>query len=212
MNIKPTTSIQVIEKERWYWVRKPHDIPTTWWNEVCFLDVCAIKFASKDRWINLISEFTREEERWLINRLDNETAWYVWFVKNHFFKQGYIDAQKSWKINKLYVAQISWIFEWEHDISIPLMHHRTLERMVCATWDQVKFWRWKLILAHTTISSVLCDYQKSKTWIIISIKKWTRHQIRCHCSFMWFPIIWDSIYWLKSDYLQLYSIDLIRND
>lgn len=212
MSTKSVRTIQVIEKDRWYWVWKPHGIPTTRWNESCFLEVCDLEFCNDEWWKHQKDNFSKEDEWWLINRLDNDTAWYIWFIKDIIYKNQYHELQSRGEITKQYVAVLDWHLIWMKYVDIPMMHHRSKERMICATPEQVKFWTWSLLFVWTTIVPVLYDEVMDQTWVSIEIKKWARHQIRCHCSFIWFPVVWDSLYGIKSDYLQLYSVDLWWNN
>lgn len=208
MSTEPIKRIQLITKSRWYWVWKPHGLPTTWWKGGCFLEICDDIF-SQDSWrIAQKKEFSKDQERWLINRLDNDTAWYVWFVKSNKMKQEYLQLQKWDRVIKTYIASLEWHLWSTVDVDVPLMHHRMKERMICATPDQVKYWVWSLLFVQTHIVPVLYNKESNQTRVLVWIKKWARHQIRCHCSFLWHPIVWDVLYWNKSDCLQLYSIDL----
>jgi hypothetical protein len=111
---------------------KPSVLPTTFGKEPCFLDIllgkvkdldtdfslpsfllpyidlpdftpCILKQASIDHQLNV---FGKDQELGLLNRLDNETAGFLYFAKTQEAFDRYRQLQSEGKINKWYIAQI----------------------------------------------------------------------------------------------------------
>ena len=111
---------------------KPSALPTTFGKELCFLDILlgkenniTIDFSLPDKllpYIDLpdfspctltqtminhqIHVFGKNEEMGLLNRLDNETAGFLYFAKNKQAFEKYRRLQSEGKIHKRYIAQI----------------------------------------------------------------------------------------------------------
>lgn len=202
------------EDKYFYYFRKPYGIPSTYGKEKCFLD-CLL--ASNDKDIKAIIEWQREffsdkEEYGLVNRLDNDTTWLLYMAKNTLFKEKYKQAQKDWKIEKFYVADVYWKFpENEKIISYPITHHKfSSDRMVVIldTKQTGKIDTKRIQNAVTHVQILYYDEVLNQTTLLVTISKWVRHQIRAHLSSIWFPIVWEKIYIKKpsSEELHLYSI------
>lgn len=111
---------------------KPNALPTTFGKDLCFLDIllekdttiktdfsipkklvpyidlpdfhpCTITKALVQYQMNI---FGKEEELGLLNRLDNETAGFLYFAKNKEAFQRYRRLQSQGKVHKRYIAQI----------------------------------------------------------------------------------------------------------
>lgn len=111
---------------------KPSALPTTFGKEPCFLDMllgktinpdtdfsipkfilpyidlpdfkpCIIQQASIQHQLNV---FGNNEELGLLNRLDNETAGFLYFAKTKEAFDRYRELQAEGKVNKRYIAQI----------------------------------------------------------------------------------------------------------
>lgn len=111
---------------------KPSALPTTFGKETCFLDIllgknidmntdfslpsfllpyidlpdfspCSINQALVQLQLNV---FGKEEELGLLNRLDNETAGFLYFAKTQEAFDRYRQLQTEGKINKWYIAQV----------------------------------------------------------------------------------------------------------
>ncbi|MEI7919137.1 MAG: pseudouridine synthase [bacterium] len=112
---------------------KPNGIPTTFGKEQCFLDILLtntpknkntdvaipnfllpyIDFPdfvpttlTEEKIQEQLQTFGKEEELGLLNRLDNETAGFLYFAKTQKSFDHYRQLQTEGKINKWYIAQI----------------------------------------------------------------------------------------------------------
>ena len=195
----------------WY-IRKPHDIATSFWNEKSFLEKIIEK--SPEILENQFKYFSEKEEYWLLNRLDNETAWLLYFAKNPEIKEEYENLQQQWKTQKIYIADIPWKITAQ-TIDFPIMHHKNLkEKMITIKKEKdLSKWRWKQHYVQTAIEPLYFDEEKNQTTIKIQIQKWIRHQIRVHLASIWKPIIGDKIYskYLQDKFLHLRSIGIEVN-
>lgn len=115
-----------------YVMRKPNTLPTAFGKELCFLDMLLGKNTDKTTdfsipdfllpYIDLpdfspcvinqslikdqLTNFGKDKELGLLNRLDNETAGFLYFAKTQEAFDRYRQLQSEGKINKRYIAQI----------------------------------------------------------------------------------------------------------
>lgn len=208
------------EDKYFYFFRKPCGIPSTYGNEKCFLDYLT---QSDDKDIKAIIEsqkeyFSQQDEYGLVNRLDNDTTWLLYIAKTPLFKEKYKQAQKDWKIEKYYVADVYGKFpENEKNISYPITHHKfSSDRMVVIldTKQTGKIDTKRIQNAKTFVQLLYYDEKTNTSTLLVKISKWVRHQIRAHLSSIWFPIVWEKIYIKKpsSEDLHLYSIGVKIDD
>lgn len=206
------------EDKYFYYFRKPCGIPSTYGKEKCFLDYL---IESDDKDIQAIVEsqkeyFWEQDEYGLINRLDNDTTWLLYLAKTPLFKDIFKQAQKDWKIEKYYIADVYWKFSGnEKTISYPITHHKfSPDRMVVILDTKQtgaldnKIDTKRIQDATTHIQVLYYDEVLNQTTLLVTISKWIRHQIRAHLSSIWFPIVWEKIY-IKTpskEDLHLYSI------
>lgn len=202
------------EDKQFYYFWKPAGVPSTFWENKSFLDFLSESNQTDVKWIFLYLNdmFWSEDEYWLLNRLDNDTSWLLYFAKTPLFKKRYIEAQKDWKLAKYYIADVYGKFDDNVEkISYPIWHHKfSKDRMVVfsGTKQTSKTHVNKLIKANTYVDVLYYDEVKNFTTLSIMIQKGIRHQIRVHLSSIWFPIVWEKIYIKqpKTDILHLYSI------
>lgn len=108
-------TIQRVETADYYFVRKPHGIPTTFGSQFSFLE--EIEQSKPLFFTELSKEFTKEEEFWLLNRLDNDTAGFIYFAKNHKVKNYYLQLQQEKKFTKYYIAIVAWKVDVERTVA-----------------------------------------------------------------------------------------------
>lgn len=202
--------LKYFEDQYIYYFWKENNIPTTFWDEKCFLD-CFTEHADQTKEIfnKLNNTFGKEKEFGLLNRLDNDTWWLLYFAKNQNIFDNFKLLQQQWKLNKIYIADIEWEFPYENiDIDYPIMHHKHLlnKMVVVKSSKDLSKVRGKQHLLKTNVQKLYFDNESNTTTLQITINKWIRHQIRAHLSSIWFPIIWDKIYWKTEDILHLRSI------
>lgn len=102
--MKSRLPLKRYEDEKFYYVRKPHGIPTTFGSQFSFLE--EIQQQSPEFFVKLAEVRTREEEWGLLNRLDNETAGLIYFAKNKEIAERYYALQDAGRVNKWYICDI----------------------------------------------------------------------------------------------------------
>lgn len=169
--------------------------------------------AGSDFFAQQKEQFSREEEFWLLNRLDLATQWWVYFAGNKPVYTHWADRQAEKRIVKTYYAVVHWAIEeyftygvegkvWltltdaEIIVDRPIMHHKDDATKMLAIVDdaQKKKWRWKLQSAVSTITPCSYDQEADISLIRVTMHAWARHQIRVHCASLWHPIVWDNHY------------------
>ncbi len=97
-------TIKRTETDKYYFVRKPHGIPTTFGSQFSYVE----KIVSENPpfFGSLTQQFNAEDEYWLLNRLDNDTAWFLYFAKTKERKREYKKLQDDLKVNKVYIANL----------------------------------------------------------------------------------------------------------
>lgn len=144
-----------------------------------------------------IKEFGKEEELGLLNRLDNETAGFLYFAKTKKAYQRYRRLQTEGKVNKRYIAQVKWrLHDSAFEITIPIMHHKYKEdrMIVVRTPKDEQKGRSKLHKPSTIVKVLQYNETTDTTTLLIGIYKWVRHQIRVHLAGIGYPVIGDTLY------------------
>ncbi len=194
------------EDGQFWYVWKPYDIPTTYGTQPCFLE----KLTTYTHTIATQICRSTQREFWLVNRLDNGTCGLLYFAKTAEIYKQYKLLQKQWYVDKIYYATVHWHMKALFGtIPYPIAHMRDNDqKMVC----------WYPIEQNTKQKSILTPYHKTyairgklhfvqteycqceynplahTTLLMLKIKKWIRHQIRCHLASIWHPILNDDIY------------------
>lgn len=207
------------EDNNFYYFWKNHWLATSYGPRQSFLElfdkilILDIKVNSKIYWIiwYLNEVFGRNNEYWLLNRLDNDTAGLLYFAKNFYVYNNFKTWQTDWTVNKIYIADVTWNFRYDNFIiDFPIMHHIQLnDRMVVIKNDNdLSKGRGEKHFQQTIIEKLFYDENKNISTLQVTIKQWIRHQIRAHLSSIGYPIIWDKIYnkVVSSSYLHLWSI------
>ena len=226
MEISKLSSFVYYQDKSFYYFWKPAGLASTRWKSVSFLDlICDENHNESIR--NIIESqlefFWKENELWLLNRLDWATTGLLYFAKNLGVYNKFRELQKEWKVDKYYVAEVYWnIQKWVKEnwnvINYPIMHHRyNDDRMVVVCWEDDKSkWKWNIHEVETEICEVEYDEKENRSIVLVKIHKWIRHQIRIHLSSIWYPICWDNLYCKsknqKFDKLQLFSVWMYIKD
>lgn len=167
---------------------KPPHMSTTRWHKSCLLDLLEQSNDHHSQYLKTI--FSKNEEYGLLNRLDQETSWLVYFATSHEVRNQYKNQQWLHRINKYYIADVVGIVKslfWR--IQSPIAHHPDdSQRMML--WPQ-----WQSCTTYYEVVSY--NYQTNTTTLSLTITKWVRHQIRVHLLSIGHPIIWDSLYITK---------------
>ncbi len=194
----------ILEDENYYYFWKKPWLASSWGKNESILDL----IKKGDFLQNQKNIFSAEQEYWLLNRLDNDTSWFVYFAKNQTIKEKYKQLQKENQIDKTYYAVVNWQFSYDNIIvSYPIMHKNKSKMIVIKDKKDIKKARWKQLFVETKIKKIRYDKQLDLSYLEVHILKWVRHQIRVHLSSIWFPIVWDKLYWGKeNDILWLFSV------
>lgn len=211
--------IAYYQDKYFYYFRKPAGIPSTFGKQKCFIDILR---ESTDKDIAAIMSwqqemFSKGEEYGLVNRLDNDTSWLLYFAKTPLIKHKYRQSQADWEIQKYYIADVYGKYLPERQtISSPIWHHKFSNDRMVVILDptQTNKIKWKkLHYVKTDIEKLYYDEKSNITTLSVKISKWIRHQIRSHLSSIGFPIIWEKIYIKnkKTEKLHLFSIGLEKN-
>ncbi len=238
--------MQCYENKDFYFFWKPHNIPSTFGKQKSFLEYMEdfsnnieneenssifkkipvfiekhinwlTKVADINKAIkNQLEHFTKEQEYWLINRLDNETAGLLYFAKTLSTSDDYRQQQVQLNVKKHYIAQISGKFNnntplklWNGGIiDFPIMHRSSKRMIAIKTSKDIKKWSWKQHQVQTLIEFLEYDPKYNISTLLVTIHKGIRHQIRVHLASIASPIIWDSIYNTDSSHwaLNLWSV------
>jgi len=208
------------EDQHFYYVWKPHGIPSTFGHKKSFLDI--LEASTKNQEVSFFQAQktvrTKKEEYGLLNRLDNITAWLLYFAKTPQAKESYRIAQKNWNIQKKYLADVQGKFntqEWI--IDYPLGHHKfENEKMVVVrNANYENRIRGKVLRVSTERKLLYYDAENNISTVAVTIKKWARHQIRAHLASIGYPIIGDPIYSKQKNisllHLRSVGLSLVEN-
>lgn len=127
----------------------------------------------------------------LINRLDNDTSWLLFFAKNPSIYLEYKRAQEQWRVTKIYYADLYGHVPHSLQVDTPIYHH---------AWDQTKMTinanhgRWRPHEVTTHLEPLDYDSHTKTSFCRITITKGIRHQIRVHTSSIGYHIIGDTLY------------------
>lgn len=229
------------EDKYFYYFWKPAWVASVFWEQKSFLDYIDFLLTDKKEqnenilvytiFLYLQDMFGRKGEYGLVNRLDNDTSWLLYFAKTPLFKQKYKQIQQEILVSKYYLVDVCGLMDIDKlvtknnsismcvynelsefpviKISLPIIHHKTDKKkmFVSLFWDQ-DLTQLKAKYVDTYVSVLYQDKYNKETTLLVCINKWVRHQIRLHLSSIWFPIVWEKLYSKQRniDHLHLYSI------
>lgn len=187
-----------------YFVWKPQGLPSTFGLKNSFVECLTKDNFFVDNWLS---------ELWLLNRLDNDTWWLLYFALNQDIFNEYKLLQAAWKLQKVYIADVHGKIKSDTVIAYPIMHSKYFQdrMIVIKNSNLVNKWRGKKHFVETCLEVLYYDEVNNITTIRVYIEKWVRHQIRSHLQSIWHPVVWDKIYAkYTTDYkLHLWSIWLL---
>ncbi len=169
----------VVNKEAWI---NTHPVPGE--NGKIWTLVNALLFHTKH-----LSTIGWVERPWIVHRLDKDTSWLIMIAKNDKMMRYLQDKIQKREVDKYYIAIVNWIIKdknfkiesyiWRHPTDkIKMSVKNPINPKIAITY-------WRVI-----------DYIDNKyTLVEIKIETWRTHQIRVHLSSIWYPIIWDKVYW-----------------
>lgn len=169
----------IVNKDAWIVTH-----PTPWESWKVWTLVNALLYHTKDlAWIWGI------ERPWIVHRLDKDTSWLILVAKNDKMMKYLQEIIKKREIEKYYIAIVYWIIkDREFKIESYIGRHQT---------DKTKMTTKNPINPKLAVSyGKVIDYIWEKyTLLEIKLETWRTHQIRVHLSSIWYPIIWDKVYW-----------------
>jgi len=133
-----------------------------------------------------LADAIEEDETVLIHRLDRDTSGVLLLARNDEFLQDAIQAFKSRKVKKRYVAWIEGVFYEETTIDAPIATHKQGGK----AFSEINEKRGRP--AVTVVRPIEIQGKKSK--VEIEIMTGRTHQIRVHLSSIGHPIVGDERY------------------
>jgi len=224
---KDLNKIEILEDDNFFYLWKPAWTPSSFGKEKSILDIMEnnkfnkitdftnlnkekqinnqswnLKILNLSKFLNnQFNNFNKEQEYGLLNRLDNDTSWLLYFAKNQNIYCNFKEKQKNKEIEKVYYAKVYWIIDFQKKtITYPIMHKNKTKMITIKEKKDIKKARWKQHLVETTIKNLW------NNWLEVKIRKWIRHQIRVHLSSIDLPIVWDKLYWNWEWKLHLFSV------
>lgn len=129
------------------------------------------------------------ERPWIVHRLDKDTSWVILVAKSDKMMLYLSEIIKDRKIDKYYIAIVYWLFKDKNFKIESYIWRHPNDKIKMTTKNPINP---KLAITYwETIWYIDNKYSVLK----IKIETWRTHQIRVHLSSIWFPIIWDRVYW-----------------
>lgn len=143
-------------------------------------------------WENL-PVISGEERPWIVHRLDKDTSGVILTAKNDTYMKLLSEKIKDREVKKYYIAIVLWMFpEEKFTIESNIGRHPT-DKIKMTTKSPLNpkyaLTYWELIWYIDEKYSVLK----------IDLKTGRTHQIRVHLADIWYPILWDSVYWAEKN-------------
>lgn len=180
----------IINKESWINV---HPVPWEWWDSNTLVNWLLYKF--KDKELPVINWVERP---WIVHRLDKDTSWAIIIALNNdsfkFFQELFQSKTLKWNTDfkKKYIAIVSWIIKENWYVESYIWRDRsnrvkmTVSNPVNPKLAKTEFkvlWYWK-------------DKEDNITILEVDLLTWRTHQIRVHLASIWYPVVWDKVYWI----------------
>lgn len=136
-----------------------------------------------------LSVINWEERPWIVHRLDKDTSGLIMVAKNDTMMKYLQEQIQKRKVDKYYIAIVYWkIKDKNFKIESYIWRHPT-DKTKMTTKNpinpKIAITYWKVL-----------DYIDDKYTIVeMKLETWRTHQIRVHLSSIWYPILWDKVYW-----------------
>lgn len=173
-------NLLILNKEAWINV---HPVP--WENWKSWTLVNAILYHCK----NKLPSINWVERPWIIHRLDKDTSWIILIAKTDYMMKYLADIIKQRQIWKYYLALVNWKIK-DREFKIESYIWRDPNNRLKMTANNPL--NPKIAITYWTL---LWYIDNKYSLLKIKIETWRTHQIRVHLSSIWFPILWDSVYW-----------------
>lgn len=138
----------------------------------------------------LVSQWRLSVEHiWFIHRIDKETTWVLMTSKNKKSLAFYQGLFQKRKVEKIYLSLVHWHPKNNWRVISPIWRSKSDRKKmtVTASWKEAE-----------SIFDVLGYFENLDISLLkVQILTWRTHQIRVHLSSIWFPVVWDSVYWIK---------------
>lgn len=172
--------ILILNKDAWINV---HPVPWENWNKNTLvnwvLDHCKDNLASI-WWV---------ERPWIVHRLDKDTSWAIMIAKSDSMMNYLSETIKNREIWKYYIAIVNWKLKQREFKIESYIWRDPNDRLKMTAKNPVNP---KIAITYWKV----LEYIDNKYSVVeIKIETWRTHQIRVHLSSIWFPILWDKVYW-----------------
>lgn len=130
-----------------------------------------------------------EERPGIVHRLDKDTSWLIMIAKNDKMMKYLQEIIQKREVDKYYIAIVVWILkDKQFKIESYIGRHPT-DKIKMTTKNPINP---KIAITHWEVLWYI-DWKYSV--LSLKLETWRTHQIRVHLSSIWFPIIWDKVYW-----------------
>ncbi len=173
------SQIAIINKNSWV-----NTHPVSWEGWKSWTLVNALLYHIKD-----LSSINWVERPWIVHRLDKNTSWLIMVAKTDKMMKILQEKIKNKEVWKYYLAIVSGILSqksfkvesyiWRHPTNkIKMTTKNPINPKQAITyWEVIKY------------------IDNKYSLIKLKLETWRTHQIRVHLASIWYPIIWDEVYW-----------------
>lgn len=173
-------NLAIINKDAWI-----NSHPTPWEDWKSWTLVNALLYHIKDlSWIGWV------ERPGIVHRLDKDTSGLIMIAKNDkmmLYLQDLI--KKREKIWKYYLAIVNWVIKENNFIVESYIWRDPNNRIKMTTRNWINP---KIAISKVKLIKII---DEKYSLVEVKIETWRTHQIRVHLSSIWYPIIWDKVYW-----------------
>lgn len=129
------------------------------------------------------------ERPWIVHRLDKDTTWLILIAKSDKMMKYLSDIIKKRDIWKYYLAVVFWKIKQKNFKIESYIWRDPNNRLRMTTRNPANP---KLAITYWEV----IDFIDNKYSLLkIKLETWRTHQIRVHLASIWYPIIWDKVYW-----------------
>jgi len=172
--------IIVVNKDPWVNV---HPVPWEGWNSWTLVNAALYHCKGNMPSIGWV------ERPWIVHRLDKDTSGLIMIAKTDKMMNYLSNIIKERKIDKYYIAIVFWkVKDTTFKIESYIWRDKNDRKKMTAV-DPVNP---KIAITYWEV----IDYIENRFTILkVKIETGRTHQIRVHLASIWYPIIWDKVYW-----------------